>query len=31
MGRAVFGLVVGIAGTLILIGLVVAGMTAKDS
>lgn len=31
MGRAVFGLVVGSAGTLILIGLVVAGMTAKDS
>ena len=31
MGRAIFGLVVGIAGTLILIALVVAGMTAKES
>jgi hypothetical protein len=31
MGRALFGLLVGIAGTLILIGLVVAGMNAKES
>jgi hypothetical protein len=31
MGRAIFGLVVGIAGTLLLIALIVAGRTAKGA